>query len=54
MINIGAYAEGSNPAIDLAIQKIGPFNQFLRQEIHATAPLTESLESLKTVVGGAA
>jgi len=52
LINIGAYAQGSNPAIDVAIQKFGAFNQFLRQDIHASASLAESLEALKSVVGG--
>ncbi len=33
LINIGAYNKGSNSKIDLAIEKIGPINEFLRQEI---------------------
>ena len=31
LINIGAYARGSNPQIDRALQFIGPINEFLRQ-----------------------
>lgn len=31
MINIGAYAKGSNPKIDLALRKIDPINGFLKQ-----------------------
>jgi flagellum-specific ATP synthase len=31
MINIGAYAKGSNPKIDLAINKIDAVNSFLKQ-----------------------
>jgi len=31
MINIGAYAKGSNPRIDLALKKIDVINTFLRQ-----------------------
>lgn len=34
LINIGAYVSGSNPAIDNAIQAIGPIRQFLQQDIY--------------------
>ena len=33
LINIGAYKTGSNPSIDYAIEKIGPVNDFLKQQI---------------------
>ncbi len=33
LINIGAYAEGSNPRIDYAISKIDTANAFLRQQV---------------------
>jgi flagellum-specific ATP synthase len=33
MLNIGAYAKGSNPKIDLALKKIDPINSFLIQHI---------------------
>jgi flagellum-specific ATP synthase len=33
LINIGAYKRGSNPKIDLALDKIGLINEFLRQGI---------------------
>jgi flagellum-specific ATP synthase len=36
LINIGAYAAGSNPKIDRAIQMIDPINRFLRQGINST------------------
>ncbi len=32
LINIGAYKPGSNPSIDYAIEKIGPVNDFLKQQ----------------------
>ena len=35
LINVGAYAHGSNPRIDLAIQKFVPIQEFLRQ-VHGT------------------
>ncbi|NIQ03829.1 MAG: FliI/YscN family ATPase [Nitrospinaceae bacterium] len=50
LINIGAYAEGSNPKIDLAIQKFDQFNQFLRQGIRETAPMAASLQELKSIL----
>lgn len=52
LINIGAYAEGSNPKIDLAIQKIDEFNRFLRQSMKETASMEESVAGLKAVVEG--
>jgi flagellum-specific ATP synthase len=33
LINVGAYARGSNPEIDRAIDKMGPINEFLIQGI---------------------
>ena len=33
MINIGAYAKGSNPEIDAAIAKMPDINAFLRQDV---------------------
>ncbi|MEE9498852.1 MAG: FliI/YscN family ATPase [Nitrospinaceae bacterium] len=50
LINIGAYAEGSNPKIDLAIQKIEAFNQFLRQDIGESISMKDSISGLQQVV----
>lgn len=52
LINIGAYAQGSNPKIDLAIQKIEAFNQFLRQDIGESASMQDSINGLKQVMEG--
>lgn len=52
LINIGAYAQGSNPRIDLAIQKFETFNQFLRQDIGESASMQDSISKLKQVVEG--
>ena len=52
LINIGAYAQGSNPKIDRAIQKIESFNQFLRQDIRETTSLQDSIGRLRQVVEG--
>lgn len=52
LINIGAYAEGSNPKIDLAIQKIEGFNRFLQQNIKESASMAESMSGLQMAVEG--
>ena len=52
LINIGAYAEGSNPKIDLAIQKIEAFNQFLRQGIGESTSIQDSINGLQQVMEG--
>jgi len=52
LINIGAYAQGSNPKIDLAIQKFEAFNQFLRQDIGESASMQDSISKLQQIVEG--
>ncbi len=52
LINIGAYARGSNPEIDYAIKMIGAINQYLRQDIIERASFEESLERLKSMMLG--
>lgn len=52
LINVGAYAEGSNPEIDEAIAKIGAINEFLVQDIDETAPLPNTIEQLCTIANG--
>ncbi|VAX20170.1 Flagellum-specific ATP synthase FliI [hydrothermal vent metagenome] len=51
LINIGAYVTGSNPGIDAAITKIDALNDFLRQRIHESASITDSLTALKNIIG---
>ncbi len=46
LINIGAYAKGSSPRIDLAIEKIDAINTFLRQGYDETTSLKQSVEDL--------
>ncbi len=46
LINIGAYASGSNPKIDYAISKIDAVNAFLRQSTHDDIPYEETLKTL--------
>ncbi len=46
MINIGAYARGSNPEIDQAIAMVDPINDFLRQLVEESSPMEDSMEKL--------
>jgi flagellum-specific ATP synthase len=46
LINIGAYNKGSNPKIDLAIERIGPITEFLRQGIADPANFDDTVEDL--------
>jgi flagellum-specific ATP synthase len=46
LINIGAYAKGSNPKIDYAISKIEATNDFLKQDYSQTTTLKDSLKEL--------
>lgn len=50
LINIGAYANGSNPKIDFAISKIDAINSFLCQNYEESTPLKDSVESLGTLL----
>jgi flagellum-specific ATP synthase len=43
LITVGAYARGSNPEVDEAIDKIDAINTFLQQEIEEKADLKETL-----------
>lgn len=51
LINIGAYAKGSNPNIDRAIARIDSLNQFLRQGIDELAPFEATLEAMQGLIG---
>jgi flagellum-specific ATP synthase len=50
LIAIGAYAKGSNPRIDLAIEKHEPLLQFLRQKIEEKFSRTESFQQIGALV----
>ena len=50
LINIGAYAKGSNPKWDIAIEKIDHINVYLKQGIMETVSMAESLRTLKEIV----
>jgi len=51
LINIGAYAKGSNKRIDTAISKIEAINAFLRQGIDEKFDFDTSLNEIKRIVG---
>lgn len=50
LINIGAYAHGSNPRIDLAIKLIDGFRRFLQQGITENAAWEETYQLLQQVL----
>ena len=54
LINIGAYAAGSDPLVDQALRKFKEMREFLQQDIHEYAPLKESLASLQKLTAGEA
>lgn len=49
LINVGAYAPGSNPEIDFAISKINLVNNFLMQETSDNFSYTEMLDELSSI-----
>ncbi len=49
LINIGAYAVGSNPRIDRALALQEPIRYFLRQDAHAPTPYAETLAQLQDI-----
>lgn len=51
LINIGAYSKGSNPKIDLAIEKMDALNQFFAQPIKELCDHEESLVELRAILG---
>ena len=51
LINVGAYAEGSNASIDEAIARIDGMNSFLIQGIEEKADIESTLRSLNGIVG---
>jgi flagellum-specific ATP synthase len=52
LINIGAYAAGSNPQIDGAIKMIQPINDFLCQTVYDKAPYADTIARLVSMMGG--
>lgn len=50
LINIGAYAKGSNPKIDESVKRIESYRKFLRQQENDHCTFQESLSKLSGVV----
>jgi FliI/YscN family ATPase len=51
LVEIGAYAPGSNPLLDQAIARRAAFDAFLRQRPEETSPFEETLELLELICG---
>jgi flagellum-specific ATP synthase len=49
MLNIGAYAKGSNPKIDLAMKKIDAINGYLVQKSTDTASLDSAFAGVEEI-----
>ncbi|MHB1583548.1 MAG: FliI/YscN family ATPase [Acidimicrobiales bacterium] len=50
LIEIGAYARGSNRLVDRAIDLKGPLDGFLRQDVATVQPAAESWEALRQLL----
>lgn len=51
LINVGAYARGSNPEIDEAIDKMPQIREFLMQNIDEKAEITDTLSWVSKITG---
>jgi len=49
LINIGAYAKGSNPKIDNAVAMIDQLNAYLRQQVDERVSVADSVAQLQTL-----
>jgi flagellum-specific ATP synthase len=54
LVELGAYAAGSNPRIDRALRLLGPLQAFCRQGPAEPVALDQTLEQLRRVLAGAA
>jgi flagellum-specific ATP synthase len=50
LINIGAYAKGSNPDIDRAIELNGPINEFLMQDVNEKEDFSNIQKWMKEIL----
>lgn len=51
LIRIGAYVNGSDPDIDMAIEKIEAINKFLCQDVFETTSYKDTINDLITIAG---
>ncbi len=49
LVNIGAYAPGTNPEYDLAVNSQKAINEFLQQNIQEQVPFADAVEKLKNL-----
>lgn len=49
LINIGAYKVGSNPMIDLAIERSASIQSFLRQKVNESSTFEASIQALEKI-----
>jgi flagellar biosynthesis/type III secretory pathway ATPase len=49
LINLGAYASGSNPRVDVAIRYREAIQSFLRQDLAEKQPLEKTVEQLRSL-----
>jgi FliI/YscN family ATPase len=49
LIQLGAYAQGTNPMLDSVIQHRAQIDQFLRQDAHEVSRFAETLEALQNL-----
>jgi FliI/YscN family ATPase len=54
LIQLGAYASGSNPRLDVSIRVRDGLMNFLRQDAHVSAPREETLERLNALAASLA
>ena len=50
LVQIGAYASGSDPALDQAIRLHAPMDAFLQQDMYASASLQDSLHGMSVAL----
>lgn len=50
LVSIGAYKSGTNPALDIAIKKIGGINKFLQQKVDEKCLFNDTVEAMKKAV----
>lgn len=51
MVNIGAYARGSNPEIDAAIAAMPAINAFLQQDVGDRQPVAQCMAQMRALAG---
>ena len=51
MITAGIYQKGNSPEIDIAIDKHGAIEEFLKQEEYEPCPMADTLKKLSALTG---